>query len=440
MSVSSRAKHYKLSLVFIACVAVSIFLYVQWVAVRFHIAHAYHESQYLADFTERALSRLRANPDWFTKEEGATIATEGKSFGNHRLNLVLNYAALKAKFPSLPPVEEMQHNHMFVEILNLRGLLKVPDFVIIRPLLLGKDQQYFGYLLVDSQLNDEKLDAALVEELQTVLFIALGSIVLMFLWQTRHINSINNTASALANWADSLNTTNTASPPPNFNVPRLNHIAFTINRSLSTLGDVLEKEQSFAKYTSHELRTPVAALSANIELLEMMMQDLSPKERQVLKRMEVAIADMKYQMEAMLWMSKEIEVSSDFEDVNLLPLIEKSTEDNQYLLKGRNVQTTVAGEDFCVNTHTTLLRIVLNNLIRNAYQNTVTGSVCITTERNTLSIRNQNTAVGELPNRRNESFGIGLVLVEKLVRRLDIVMSTEVIDGGRNVTLKFQRV
>lgn len=436
MTVSSRARRYKFALVFICGLAVSLFLYVQWVAISFHIEHARHESKYLADFTERALSRIQANPSWFkdNKIEGYT-APEGKSFGSHRLNLALSYEELKEKFPTIPPINEIHHNEMFVELLNIRGLLKVPNFVIVRPIFLASGEKYFGYLLVESDLNDEALDETLAEELQTALFIALGCIVFMFVWQMRHINSINNTATALANWADSLNTTNTTSPPPNFNLPRLNHIAFTINKSLSTLGDVLEKEQSFAKYTSHELRTPVAALSANIELLEMMMKDLSPKERQVLTRMETAIADMKYQMDAMLWVSKEIEHEGEFSKVDILKTIEKSVDDNQYLLKGRTVGTSIEGDTFEVETHETLLQIVFNNLIRNAFQNTLAGSVNITLAARTVSIHNANQ--GSLPERRNESFGIGLVLVEKLIRRLNIQMQTHVFENGRNVVLVF---
>jgi len=423
---------YKFLLIFIAGLAVSIFMYVEWVAINFNIQHAKKESRYLSDFSDRAISRIRANPSWFPE----TGKVDGKALGNHRLSVTQNYDELKQRFPEIPEESEMQHNKMFVVAFNLRGLLKVPNFIIIKPVFLPTGEKFFGYLHVDAELNDEYLDNTLAEELQPVLLFAMGSILIMFIIQLKHINSINNTAMAMANWADNLNTSSSSTPLPNFQVPRLNHIAFTINKSLSTLGQVLEKEQSFAKYTSHELRTPIAALSANIELLEMMMQDLSPKERQVLKRIETAIADMKYQIDALLWMSKEIEIDSEFKACEVRGLVEKSITDNNYLVAHKPVKVNISNTSTSLKTHPILFQIVINNLVRNAFQNTQRGSVDIDIQPNVLIVSNTNDSL-DIPSHKGESFGIGLVLVEKLISKLSIEMTTATFDSGRKVSLIF---
>ncbi|EWH09615.1 Signal transduction histidine kinase [Catenovulum agarivorans DS-2] len=427
--IKNTALQIRSTLVGTAFIAVFVLIYVIYVAIQFHIEHATKQSHFLVDYTERAITRIKTNPDKY-------LTAPHYPIGSDELQLVTSYTSLKASIPKVAEQSELTTNKITLAISNFRGVFSVAELILIYPIEFQQRTLYTYYRVTPQ--NQSLLDAMLAGRMQPAVFIAVVIIAIIFIVQLYYINHVNLTVRQLANWADNLSASKKVDPPPKLKVDGLTSLAYTVNNSINKFTELLEKEHSFARFTSHELRTQVAVLSTNMEILEAMMRDLSPDERRVLQRMEIAVADMKYQIEALLWISREGQNNTGFSSCEPAKMIEKSIEDNQSIIEGKNVRLIVSGDALCVNTHPTLLQIVLNNLVRNAFQNTLQGLVHIAVMRNGLTILNQNTVENKLVQQHKEpGFGIGLVLIEKIVNKINLSYEVETFENGRSVSLTF---
>ena len=76
----------------------------------------------------------------------------------------------------------------------------------------------------------------------------------------------------------------------------------------------------------------------------------------------------------------------------------------------------------------TPIKIVVGNLIRNAFQYTHSGTIHIYFEENSIVIKNINTQELDLPFQ--DSFGLGQDLTEKICKKLGWHLEAEEIEGG----------
>lgn len=430
--ISLRVPQFKLVLIFAVTLGLAVGAYLLWTVVDFNSNHALSESHVLSRYTERALSRYRADPEKYAEISQFDLAN---IIGDEHFNLVFNYSSLRQKFNFIPTEDELKNRRVKAVVVNYRGLLRPPNYLLILPTYLNNGKKFYSYLLVDERLNDNSVYPLILERAQPAIFIALVSILLVIIIELFHIGKMNTNINDFADWASHLSAGVNSSPIPEFSSSKFNYMAFAIDKNLSSISHVLEQEQSFAKFTSHELRTPIAVLSANMEVLELILKDLSPQERKVLKNMESAVSDMKYQMEALLWLSREIEVEVESVTCNLLVLINKAIEDNKYLTQGKNIAMHIIGESIVIKTNPVFLQIIFNNLLRNAYQHTEDGEINIQFIGNGVVIENDSPAIPA--DKKAIGFGIGLVLVDKLVQKLDIKYQVDNFSNGRRVHLEF---
>lgn len=430
---NKSVSHFKLILIFAFTLSLSIGGYIAWVLIDYHTTQVQEESVFLAKFASRAISRYNAAPKQYAALSGQE---QLKIFGSERANMALNYQTLKDRFPFIPPEDQFSDNTFKAVMINSRGYLKVPNFLLILPTYLPTGKHLYSYVHVNEHYSRNQLDVHVLERIQPAIFIALISIFLVIVVELIHIKRVNSSINEFAHWANQLNTGVISSPIPKFSSAKHSYMAFTIDKSLSGISQMLEKEQSFAKLTSHELRTPIAVLSANLELLELMVKDLSPQERHILKNMESAISDMKYQMEALLWLSSESEAEFDYVPCDTRPLLEKALQDNSYLILTKDLSIHVEGDGDTVIAPPIFLQIIINNLIRNAYQNTDAGTIRVELGTKKIIIENRNGQIS-LSSKRHSGFGIGLALVDKLVQKMGINYHVVILENGRRVTLEF---
>lgn len=427
-----QVNQFKLVLIFAVVLVVAVTSYVLWVVVEFHSGGVLNESRYLSRYTERALSRYQVNPEIISLA-GQTRAIP---LGDETINLFTDYVQLKKRFPFVPDAADFSNLQPRAVLMDFRGLLQTPLYLLVLPVEITNNKTFYSYKLVGDSHKDENLSVHILEKIQPVIFMALASILLLIVVELLHIARMNTNISEFAIWASKLSAADTASSLPQFSSEKFNYMAYAINKNLSGINDVLRQEQSFAKFTSHELRTPIAVLSANMELLELMMKDLSPQERKVLENMESAVSDMKYQMEALLWLSREADAEMEYRDCHLREFVDKAIADNAYLIEGKSIAVAVRGESGSVKTNPVFLQIILNNLLRNAYQNTDEGQVNIVLAPTSIHIENTGK-LAVIGGNKPVGFGIGLVLVEKLVARLSMVYRMQSLDNGRRVELDF---
>ena len=420
-----KLAQFKTTFVVTASAIVFIFLYLAYSSWSFQVEYLEEQSEELLNFAGRATSRIEANPGRYLGDNATRLSSE-------RFKLQMNKAELLATLPSGTTLESLTPEQANAIVLAFNGLFSVSDILLIYPALVA-DQQV-AYVYTDVSYNDELLNTHLREVLQPAILVSVVLISILLMVQLMQINNVGKVVNELADWADALSTTKKFQPPPKLAARGINYLAHTMSSSLNTFSEILEKEHSFARFSSHELRTQVAVLSVNMETLEVIMKDLSPDERKVLNRMLIAIEDMKYQTEALLWLSKATEQELQFSQCNIVDIANKAVQTNMHILEGKDVQVTCSGEDLMLLTHETLLQIAVNNLVRNAFQNTSKGYVNIHIGEDRFTIENKNTDAVDGANNL-EGFGIGLVLVQRIVEKINLVYTVENFDNGRRVEL-----
>ena len=290
---------------------------------------------------------------------------------------------------------------------------------------------YFGILIEDASGKREYVARAIknkvtghvdaVKESLVVgtlgigLAIALAFVCIMILM----IRSITNPFDKLIQWTQNLTTATLREPAPHFRYPEMDNFAEIIRSSLLSSQQSIEREQAFLRHASHELRTPIAVIGNSTELLQRLAQNPSDKEQAVLARIERASLTMKNLTETLLWLSREHEEALPEQNVRLDALIEEITADLNYLLQGKtDVEVTLETSTFALSLPLEASRIILANLIRNAFQHTQSGRIIIKQNQASVDIYNSLDKHSGKPS-EDLGFGLGLHLCRKLAKRFN---------------------
>ena len=231
---------------------------------------------------------------------------------------------------------------------------------------------------------------------------------------------ISRPVTALGNWARTLNSQNLSEPAPDFSYPELNEFAELVRTSLSSVQTSLAREQSFLRHASHELRTPIAVIRSNVELLHKIEENPTPQSTQILaqviKRIGRAGLNMQHLTETLLWLSrKQVEKLPD-KVFQLDQLLTELVDEVRYLLNRKEITLTLETEPITVQLPEYPVRIVLGNLIRNSFQHTQEGEICISQKGRKVTISNPELPEGD--ESQELGFGLGLQLTTQLTAKL----------------------
>ena len=235
------------------------------------------------------------------------------------------------------------------------------------------------------------------------------------------LRRVSRPVGSLGQWARSLNADNLSEAPPDFSYPELNDLARLIRNSLSSVQESLDREHSFLRHASHELRTPITVMRNNIELLHKIKETTGPEQiglrEKSIDRMDRASLNMQYLTETLLWLSrKEMQTLPD-KQIQLDSLLEEMVEEMKYLLARKDVELKVETNPCTVFLPEFPVRIVLGNLIRNAFQYTWEGCINIRQQNNCVAVFNPQSPEGADQNELG--FGLGLQLTTQLTQKLD---------------------
>lgn len=243
----------------------------------------------------------------------------------------------------------------------------------------------------------------------------------------------------LGQWARQLNADNLEQPVPDFIYPDLNAFAERVQGSLSSAHQALIREQTFLRHTSHELRTPISVIRNNVELLNKLQQHepqtTSSRVEAAVGRIDRASMTMKDLTETLLWLSREEGEALPAQTFDLAAMLTELTESLRYLIQAKPIRLTVTVAPCMTTQPEAATRIILGNLIRNAFQHTQSGWVEIQQQGLTVTIHNQNDetkAVLDEGDRLRQAttashqdavdnslgFGLGLALTQRLTQRL----------------------
>jgi len=253
------------------------------------------------------------------------------------------------------------------------------------------------------------------------------------------MRSISTPVARLNNWTQSLTPENLSQPPPDFLYPELNQMARLIQNSLSSVQRSLDREHRFLRYTSHELRTPISVIRNNIELqykvLQQTASSLNPMQRDIADRIDRASITMQHLTETLLWLSREDHEKLPESVVEIDKLLLEITAEMRYLLRDKTVELIVETHPYQCSISSVAARIVLGNLIRNAFQHTWEGQVIISQQGSQISIVNRqfNADIDVAPTELG--FGLGLQLTAQLTEKLGWSYQNIANENGHNVIL-----
>jgi signal transduction histidine kinase len=248
----------------------------------------------------------------------------------------------------------------------------------------------------------------------------------------------------LGEWVENLTLENVQQNMPNFEFYELTVIARQQKKALLRLSEMLDKEQDFLRHASHELRTPIAVVKSNSELLMRILETTNNqcKGEKSLARISRAALNMQHTTETLLWLSQEHANNNQhtlsLSDIDLNRMINNLVEDNDYLLQSKKVEVIVELSPAVISVLETPCRLILNNLIRNAFQYTAEGEVTIKCRSSEVIVKNTNISEGKLDHNGSDyGYGLGLRLVDKIVKKMQWPYKNYKISGGREASVKF---
>ncbi|CAH0528756.1 sensor histidine kinase [Vibrio hippocampi] len=364
--------------------------------------------------------------------------------GDNEQPVQIDQMTIAAHWHDLPQVIQ---DHLNQEELIPNQLIKNIDGI---PVLSPPD---FGYFAMKVETADKvryvalslaELDGgrdAFHRDVPPFLYIILTGLVAIVFFAIVLVlvqRNISTPVERLKDWAKGLDKDQLTQPTPNFHYSELNSLAELVRSSLSSVQESLEREQRFLGYASHELRTPIAVTRTNAELLrKMIVKGLSAeKQLAVLDRIERAGFTMTDLTETLLWLNRKEGKSLPSEILKLGHLTQQIESELHYLLQGKCVEVTVRVDDTELDLPSGLCRIVLGNLIRNAFQHTQHGEVEITQSGRCISIINRNTEGHS--DQDDLGFGIGLELTQRLIHQYGWSYTTIPNEHGMRVEVSFE--
>ena len=189
----------------------------------------------------------------------------------------------------------------------------------------------------------------------------------------------------------------------------------------------IQREQAFTADVSHELRTPLAVVEGAAEVLQ---EDprLQDDQRARVQRIQRAIQEMAETTAALLELARERVTGEPPAGCRVDAVLQEVVDSHRSILAHKQVEVHIdvqASPELPVDC--ALLRIVVGNLIRNAFSYTREGSVSIALDDS--GIRVSDTGVGIAGHQLDDIFkpfysdqggeGIGLSLVRRICLRYD---------------------
>lgn len=234
--------------------------------------------------------------------------------------------------------------------------------------------------------------------------------------------------------------------PTDFEEIELRRIALSFARYLDELGGLMARERRLLSMASHELRTPVAAISGALDVIEKHAGngDGAARQERALRRIRVAADEMRAQIDAILALARtssaELPVVTDM-DVLCVSVIDDLAAAG---LSVQRIDLTPPFAPVAVATHPVLAKMLVRNLVHNALQHT-TGTVSLKLSATGLDIGDTGTGLPEVyrtllgqsaERDAPPEGGLGLYLVTLIAERLGWRLTVDAPpEGGTRVTL-----
>jgi signal transduction histidine kinase len=194
-------------------------------------------------------------------------------------------------------------------------------------------------------------------------------------------------------------------PVPTRHTPQeLQPVVASLNQLLARLADTLEDEKSFTANAAHELKTPLAAISAEVHLCQRLTREIETRDRmaRVLQRVERA----SHSVSQLLVLARlDPQASLPTTSLDLFTLLQDVIADLGHLASARRLQVQVdVPPQVKVLGDWDAVAILLRNLVVNAFHYTPDGGeVVITMADSILNFSNDSAPIAN-PARLTDRF------------------------------------
>ena len=234
-----------------------------------------------------------------------------------------------------------------------------------------------------------------------------------------------------------------------YNQDEIGQLARVFEAKALRIEAFIQREHEFTRDVSHELRTSNAIIKNIIsELLQHSAFNDSMKAKLV--SIQNANFESENTIATLLHLARENHTPQDISAINVLAVVETLVIQHCYLLEGKEVQVNVdIDPSERVLMQSGAFKILLSNLISNAFQYTQHGSVSIDFHNSVLSVTDTGIGIPEeirvninqpfVKGGQSRGYGVGMAIVQRLcdTYKLRIRISSAQPHHGTKVAVYF---
>jgi len=305
---------------------------------------------------------------------------------------------------------------------------------------------YLLYAVGSLEFTEErKLSIALVLALGVLIVIALG--LWIGFWMSRRVIA---PITRLANSVKGLEPERfPAGLPEHFHDDEVGVLAHALTDSMNRVNAFVAREKQFARDASHELRTPVTVIRGAVEILENQPSVPNSSVQRPVARIRRAVSDMEGIIGSLLWLARLEAFNETHETCHPGHIIKEIIEQQRDLFREKPIEIEIIAEDDTeIRAPSAIVKIIIVNLIQNAFRYTIEGKITVRTctDRVVISDTGVGIDICDLPTVTDPhkrgcascGFGLGLAIVKRLCNRFgwQFAIDSEP-DRGTTVTLAF---
>lgn len=303
---------------------------------------------------------------------------------------------------------------------------------------------------------DDEYDVA-ISIPQLIGLIVICALLVGFLFYLRIAQKLSGEIKRLANWVSQLQSeqagnkaveqrnSNQTIEQVNFPFAEFQVVAFEFKSALDAIQQQTEREKNFLKSLSHELRTPLSIIKASLELIEKTAKNLPESVSNKLAKIRAANQSMCDSSDSLLQIWSDSGNPVETRPVDLNKILTVSIQKYQHLVQDKSLSTSLNINPEQLLVPAKFAQIVIDNLIKNAYQYSSDGEIEIQFKNSQLTIVNplsrepSYTQEPSAPILQEFGYGVGLFVVETICQRMQWHFSTKSSEGMFQVAVDFDQ-
>ena len=339
------------------------------------------------------------------------------SYQNPTFQAFLSYSELPAKFQQAFDWNTFDNNAIYEHYDTSSNNESGQYLYAAKHQISGKDESLYIISEYDEAIYLNLFELNPPESINQInsAFIVIGALLLLvFLIIRLLIHRVTKPIITLSKWSESLDVDNTKGLTQ-FRYKEIDQLASQLVKSVQGERQANERERFFLRAASHELRTPIATISASGDMLVRLSDSIPNSGQRAIARIQRSATNMKALVTTLLWMSRNSEIETNYEQIKLTPLINNIIESQRYLLKNKEVEIKINIEPEEHTLPRELTEVVLTNLVRNAFQHGGSGEIRITLSLAQFEVTNRLEDENITHDSEQQtSFGIGLELIDRV--------------------------